>query len=104
MQNPLSLISAVIPAFNAENTVALLVEDFLAQTYGAVEVICVDDGSDDGTRACIEQLARLHENVHAVSIEHGGPSAAREAGPIPWRISSCVRLNWTVRWNSCSHW
>ena len=77
MFNELPLISVVIPAFNSENTVPLLAEDFLGQTSDNIEVILVDDGSDDGTYACIEQISDLHENVHAISIEHGGPAAAR---------------------------
>lgn len=80
MNDSKSLISVVIPAFNAQNTVPDLVGDFLAQTYGNIEIICVDDGSDDDTLKCIRELAESHENVRAVSIPHGGPTAARSAG------------------------
>ena len=73
-------ISIVIPAFNAETTLPDLVQDCISQTLKDVEVICVDDGSDDGTLACIEELSRQHECVRVVSIEHGGPTAARSAG------------------------
>ena len=73
-------ISIVIPAFNAETTLPDLVQDCISQTLKDVEVICVDDGSDDGTLACIEELSRQHTCVRGVSIEHGGPTAARSAG------------------------
>ena len=74
------VVSIVIPAFNAETTLPDLVSDCLAQTFRSIEVICVDDGSDDGTRACIEELSRKHAGIRALSIEHGGPTAARSAG------------------------
>lgn len=74
------VISIVIPAFNAESTVSALIEDCMAQTYGNIEVVCVDDGSDDGTFATMEDMSRRYANVRALSIEHGGPTAARAAG------------------------
>lgn len=74
------MISIVIPAFNAEATVPNLIEDFLGQTYDDIEIICVDDGSDDNTFACAEGFARHNAAVRAISIEHGGPAAARGAG------------------------
>ena len=83
-------ISIIIPAFNAEATVTDLVEDCLAQTYGNVEVICVNDGSDDDTGSRFEGLARCHENVRALSIKHGGPTAARAAG------TDAARGEWVI--------
>lgn len=74
------MISIVIPAFNAEATVPSLIEDFLGQTYGDIEVICVDDGSDDNTFACAEGIARRNAAVRAISIKHGGPAIARGTG------------------------
>ena len=73
-------ISIVIPAFNAEATLPDLVQDCVSQTLKDIEVICVDDGSDDGTLACIKELSRHHANVRALSICHAGPTAARSAG------------------------
>ena len=83
-------ISIVIPAFNAETTLPDLVQDCISQTLKDIEVICVDDGSDDGTLACIEELSRQHAGVRALSIEHGGPTAARSAG------ADAARGEWVI--------
>ncbi len=83
-------ISIIIPAYNAEATVTDLVEDCLSQTYGNIEVICINDGSDDDTGSRIEGIVRCHENVRALSIEHGGPTAARAAG------TEAARGEWVI--------
>ncbi len=41
------LVSILIPCYNAERWIAQSIESALAQTYGSIEVIVVDDGSTD---------------------------------------------------------
>lgn len=71
------LVSAIIPAYNREATVAKAVESALAQTYRDLEVIVVDDGSKDGT---LDALSNFGSAIRVVRQANAGPSAARNRG------------------------
>jgi glycosyltransferase involved in cell wall biosynthesis len=72
-----SLVSVVIPTYNYGHYVTEAVESALAQTYPAVEVIVIDDGSTDDTR---QRLAPFGEGIRYVYQENQGLSAARNTG------------------------
>ena len=71
------LVSVVIPSFNYGHFVAEAVESALAQTYSPIEVIVVDDGSTDDTRARLQPFA---DRIHYVYQNNRGLSAARNTG------------------------
>jgi len=74
-----NLVSIVIPAWNAERYIREAVDSALAQTYSAIEVIVVDDGSTDGTRALLESYAAAKRIVY-IYQENKGLAGARNAG------------------------
>src|ERR1700761_7775050 len=72
------LVSVIIPVFNSERYLAETVSSVLNQTYKNIELILVDDGSEDGSLA----LAHTFESEH-VKIFHqpnNGASSARNKG------------------------
>jgi glycosyltransferase involved in cell wall biosynthesis len=73
--NDRALISVVIPAFNAEAFLTEAIESVLAQDYGPVEVIVVDDGSTDRTAAVASAYP-----VECLRQANSGQAAARNAG------------------------
>lgn len=77
-----SRTSVVIPAYNAERTLAACARSVLESTRPPHEVIIVDDGSSDGTARIIGALAAAHgdaiRTVHLAA--NGGPAGARNAG------------------------
>jgi glycosyltransferase involved in cell wall biosynthesis len=71
-------VSVVVPAYNAERTLAACLRALTAQTglSEPIEIVVVDDGSKDGT----VELARSFAGVMVVQQENAGPGAARNAG------------------------
>ena len=75
--------SVVIPCFNYGHHLAEAVESVLAQTLRGVEVIVVDDGSTDDSRAVAERLIAEHPDAAIRLItkaNEGSPGATRNAG------------------------
>ena len=73
-------ISVIIPCFNAEATLARCLESVTGQTYRNLEIIIVDDGSTDGTRAIIERMAAKDRRIKPTFKENGGAASARNLG------------------------
>jgi glycosyltransferase involved in cell wall biosynthesis len=72
------LVSALIPTFNSERTLAEAIMSVMRQTIGDVEVIVVDDGSTDGTVAVARQFEARHPgSVIGLRQNHAGPYVAR---------------------------
>jgi glycosyltransferase involved in cell wall biosynthesis len=72
-------ISVIIPAFNAERSIARCVESVLASsvTPDQMEVICIDNGSTDGTAVILRKYLPL---IELLVEAKRGPAAARNAG------------------------
>jgi glycosyltransferase involved in cell wall biosynthesis len=72
-----SLVSILIPAFNAQPWIADTIRSAIAQTWQRKEIIVVDDGSTD----CTLEIARRFESdsIRVVTQERQGAAAARNA-------------------------
>ncbi|MBR2990821.1 MAG: glycosyltransferase family 2 protein [Solobacterium sp.] len=69
-------VSVIIPAYNAADYIGEAVESILAQNYQDLEIIVVDDGSEDGTADTLKRFPM----VRLVKIPHSGIAAARNTG------------------------
>src|SRR5690349_22939116 len=69
-------LSVVLPVFNGARYLVEAIESILGQTRPAEEVIAVDDGSTDGSRAILER----YPQVRIVARTRAGCAAARNAG------------------------
>lgn len=70
-------ISAIIPTYNRAQFVKEAVESVLAQSFTDIELIIIDDGSDDKTG---EALSDYKEAIRYIHQENKGVSAARNLG------------------------
>jgi glycosyltransferase involved in cell wall biosynthesis len=71
------LVSVVMPAYNVAWCIGRAVDSVLAQDFRACELIVVNDGSTDGTRALLEGYGAA---ITVINQENRGMSAARNAG------------------------
>jgi teichuronic acid biosynthesis glycosyltransferase TuaG len=71
-------VSVITPAYNAERFIGHTLDSVLAQTFGDLEVLVVDDVSKDGTRGIVESYATRDARVRLIRHEqNGGPAEAR---------------------------
>jgi glycosyltransferase involved in cell wall biosynthesis len=73
----LGLVSVIIPTYNRAYIVGQAIESVLAQTYPHVELIVIDDGSTDDTRAAVE---RYGDRVRYVFQDNAGLASGRNNG------------------------
>ena len=74
-------VSVIVPCYNSEKFLEKSLNCLFAQYHENIEIICVDDGSTDGTAAVLERIAAERDNFKVVTLEqNGGLFNARIAG------------------------
>jgi glycosyltransferase involved in cell wall biosynthesis len=74
-------ISVIIPTYNRAKFIAKAVKSVQRQDYDNIEIIIVDDGSDDNTQNVVHSLKKEIPNVYYCHNERSkGPSGARNTG------------------------
>lgn len=73
-------ISVIIPTYNRKEHVERTIKDALKQTLENFEIVCVDDGSTDGTWLVLQRLGELDRRVRIFHKENGGAGSARNLG------------------------
>ena len=74
------LVSVVVPFYNVESYISECLESLAAQTLSDIEVILVDDGSQDGSRRVAEEFAARDPRFVVVRQPNRGPGPARNEG------------------------
>lgn len=76
----MSKVSVIIPCYQCAETIGRTIQSIQAQTEASWELICVDDGSTDGTGAVLDGIAQTEPRMRVLHQKNGGVSAARNAG------------------------
>ena len=74
------VFSIIVPIYNVEKYVSFCLYSLRRQTFGNIEIICVDDGSTDGSAEVARMHAACDERIRLLSKPNGGLSSARNAG------------------------
>ena len=71
-------VSVIVPTYNRREWLCEAIDSILAQTYGDLEVIVIDDGSTDGTGGALRE--RYGDRIRYRWYGNAGVSAARNRG------------------------
>lgn len=78
MLNP--CISIIVPIYQEETNLCRCLNSILSQTFEEIEVLLIDDGSEDRSREICEEYARADSRVRFFSKPHSGVSDTRQLG------------------------
>ena len=70
-------ISVIIPVYNVEDYLEQCLDSICDQTIEDIEIICVNDGSTDGSEAIRERYAKIDSRIHIISQKNQGLAATR---------------------------
>lgn len=73
-------ISVIIPVYNTKNEITKCLDSIRSQTYRNLEILCIDDGSTDGSEKIIDKFADLDDRIKVLHRANGGESSARNVG------------------------
>lgn len=73
-------ISIIVPVYNVEAYLPQCLDSLINQTYKNLEIICVNDGSPDGSAEILQQYAEKDNRIQAITQENQGASIARNQG------------------------
>lgn len=73
-------VSVIIPVYNTAPFLRQCLDSVLSQTLKDIEVICVDDGSDDESVDILREYEKADERVNVILQENAGGGAARNKG------------------------
>lgn len=73
-----TLVSVIIPVFNAEKYIKKCIDSIVKQTFTNFEIIIINDGSTDGTQEILNKYIRKYpENLRVFCQKNAGQSVAR---------------------------
>ncbi len=74
------IISVVIPVFNAEKYLHKCLNSIINSTLKNIEIICVNDGSEDNSLSVLNEYKRKDSRIRVLSQNHSHAGVARNAG------------------------
>lgn len=104
--------SVIIPVYNVEEYLEECIQSVLNQTLNNIEIICVNDGTQDNSMEIVRRLAKKDNRIVIIEKENGGLSSARNAGMKKAKGEYIIFLNsddylkaealeklWNIAWN-----
>lgn len=73
-------VSIIIPVYNAEKTIGNILDKLIVQEYKNIEIIVINDGSEDNSIGIIKHFANLDDRIVVFDQKNMGVSEARNIG------------------------
>lgn len=74
------IISVIMPVYNAEKSLDTCLQSIVEQSVGDLEIICVDDGSTDGSYEKLVGWRKKDGRIKVLRQENKGGGTARNLG------------------------
>lgn len=74
------MLSVIMPFYNAKKYIEVAIESVLTQTFQDLELVLVDDGSNDGSELIAENYAKTDDRIKLIHQKNQGVSVARNVG------------------------
>ena len=74
------LVSVIIPIYNSSKYLSELLDSVIAQDYVNLEILCIDDGSQDTSLEILKQYAAIDDRIRIVEKRNTGVSDTRNIG------------------------
>lgn len=74
------MVSIIVPAYNAVETIEKCITSLISQNYSDIEIIIVNDGSNDHSRDIAQKYAQIDSRIVVYNQINKGVSAARNKG------------------------
>lgn len=75
-----NIISVIVPVYNVADYLPQCIESLLAQTYEALEIILIDDGSTDASGKICDDYAVKDSRIRVIHQKNGGAANAKNTG------------------------
>ncbi len=73
-------ISLIVPVYNVENYLKECLDSIVNQSFRDIEIICIDDGSTDGSLDILKEYAEFDDRFVIYATKHMGAGVARNKG------------------------
>lgn len=73
-------VSIIVPVYNGEKHIEFCIKSLLKQTYTNIELVIINDGSNDGTKEILDKWAKIDDRIYVIHKVNEGVSVARNIG------------------------
>lgn len=73
-------VSIIIPVYNTQVYLKDCLESIINQSFKDIEIICINDGSTDGSLGILKEYANMDNRILIINKENGGQALARNIG------------------------